>query len=43
MDVAKGVRELLGWIRADVERLDQLSREQADFFASPRVRAAVPE
>ena len=40
-DVPKGVRELLESIRTDVERLHQLSREQADFFADPRVRNAV--
>ena len=40
-DVPKGVKELLERIKADVERLDRLSREQADFFANPRVTEAV--
>ena len=35
----QGVLELLTGIRTDVERLDQLSREQADFF--PRVSDVV--
>ena len=40
-DVRRGVLELLTGIRIDVERLDQLSREQADFFADPRVSDVV--
>jgi len=40
-NVPKGVLELLGAIRADVERLSELSKEHRDIFADPSWRDPV--